>query len=267
MNCYGSEKERIAGRIQDDDTGSTDDVVLPGYTAWPVPSRSRLDLAVPVERQPPTPMTRVQPEDLDWSWQQAVVYDLELMVELYAQGRSFSEVAAVTGYPADRVRAWVMAAGVARPERVDVVVAAWRSASRARLRKVHRQQLLYTWVDGAEVEEIAAAHMVPADLLWDLIAAEFARLPSRRSLTNHRPVPRRPAEPPQCVATTCLYGCVQTCGSLVPPIEADDVAGYPELARVPGWPPRAQLSEDVAISGSGRPVWTRGSPDPPTPSQ
>jgi hypothetical protein len=67
----------------------------------------------------PEPMSRVQPEDLGWSWTEQHVYTAELIVDLYNQGRSYTEVAAVTGYPADDIRAMVLAAGTARPLRVD----------------------------------------------------------------------------------------------------------------------------------------------------
>ena len=162
---------------------------------------------------PPEPMSRVQPETLDWSWTDHIVYTAELVLELYVQGRSYDEVAAVTGYPADDIRAMALAAGVARPHRVEHAIAAWRTASRARLRNVHRMTLLIAWIDGAEVDDLAAAHRVPADMLWDLIDAECART-DRRHLTNQPLGTRGPGyPPPHCAGIACLFGCSHVCAA------------------------------------------------------
>lgn len=200
----------------------------------------------------PQPMARVQPEDLDWSWQDAVVYNAELVLELYIQGRSYDEVATVTGYPANEVRALALAAGVARPHRVEEVVAAWRAAARARLSKVHSMNLLFAWVDGYEVEDIAAAHNVPADMLWDLIASELARLDSKRRLTV-RPIGGRPERRVPCAARVCLYGCAHACSATVLPAEPPE----PATRALPGpaWPPRTDLGDQIVLNDDGTVSW------------
>ena len=202
---------------------------------------------------PPQPMARVQPEDLDWSWRDVWVYNAELVLELYVQGRSYDEVEAVTGYPADDVRALALAAGVARPHRVEEVVAAWRAAARARLRKVHRMNLLFAWVDGIEVEDLAAAHAVPADLLWDLIAGEMARVNRRQTLTV-RTLAGRPQDRPVCAGRACLYGCARTCAAtVIPPAEPSEPDT--RTPRGPAWPPRADLSDQIAVNNDGTVSW------------
>ena len=202
---------------------------------------------------PPRPMARMQPENLDWSWRDVVVYNAELVLELYVQGRSYDEVEAVTGYPADDIRALALAAGVARPHRVEEVVAAWRSAARARLRRICRMNLLFAWVDGMEVEDLAAAHNVPADLLWDLIAGEMARVNRRQTLTV-RTLAGRPQDRPVCAGRACLYGCARTCAStLIPPAEPSE----PDTRTLldPAWPPRAELSDQIVVNDDGTVSW------------
>jgi hypothetical protein len=105
---------------------------------------------------PPEPMTRVQPEDLDWSWKDIAAYHAELAVELYVQGRSYDEVQDVTGYPADDVRAMALAAGVARPQQVDHVNTEWRATSRERLSDQFRMSWRVGFVGGVGRSKIAA---------------------------------------------------------------------------------------------------------------
>lgn len=204
---------------------------------------------------PPEPMIRVQPENLDWSWQDIATYNAELVVELYVQGRSYDEVQEVTGYPADDVRAMALAARVTRPHQVERANTEWRAASRERLRRVHRMDLLYAWLDsadgGIEVDDIARAHNVPADMLWDLISAEFARVDSRRTLTV-RPFGGGPIRPP-CAGITCVFGCTRTCAVTVVPAESPDPAVNKQPG--PGWPPRADLSDQIAINDDGTVSW------------
>lgn len=194
-------------------------------------------------------MTSVQPEGLDWSWEQTVVYQVELVVELYVQGRSINEVAAVTGYPRDDVRAWVLAAGALRPARVERVIATWRRAAHARLRKLSRTDLLHAWVDGIDVETLAERHGVPADLMWELIAEEMAKA-TRMQLSAYRPRSRRAGDPLPC-AETCPYGCVSTCAAVLR--RPDD---KPSTHRNT-WPPSARLVAGVTVAAAGGLAWSR----------
>jgi hypothetical protein len=209
----------------------------------------------------PEPMRRVQPEDLGWSWTEQHVYTAELIVDLYNQGRSYAEVAAVTGYPADDIRAMVLAAGTARPPRVDDIYTAWRDRSRQTLAKMNRTSLLLAWIDGAEVDDLAVAHNVPADLLWDLIAAEIARMTPRALayLTQHRP-PGRTA----CAATTCLHACAHTCAATLPDPDTTDPGHHTgrlydnSTSSATPWPPHADLGalgDRITLNDNGTVTW------------
>ena len=209
----------------------------------------------------PEPMLRVQPEDLGWSWTDQHVYTAELMVDLYNQGRSYTEVAAVTGYPADDIRAMVLAAGSARPLRVDEVYAAWRDRSRETLAKMNRTSLLLAWIDGAEADDLAVVHNVPADLLWDLIAAEMARLTPRALayLTQHRPH-RLPA----CTATACRFGCAHTCAATLPHPAATECGHHAgrlcdnRASSGTPWPPHAafgDIGDRITLNDDGTVTW------------
>jgi hypothetical protein len=251
-----------------------------GYTAWEAPTvasaaassvaSSRKHAAKKTTEMPrrgtvrpatweqPAPMARVQPEGLDWSWQEALVYDAEVVLELYVQGRSVVEVAAVTGYPADRIWAWAVAAGVARPEQVETVIAAQRSAARQRFRKVDRLDLLCAWVDGIEVEELAAIHSAPPDLVWDLIAGEMTRLGDRRKL-GLRP-DRRLGNSPACGMGMCRHACTRTCAGRLPSAPTPDesaIDGMDSVANRASWPPTARLEPDFTLSHFGKVIRNR----------
>ena len=200
---------------------------------------------------PPPPMARVQPEELDWSWQDAAAYNAELVVELYVQGRSYAEVETATGVPADDVRAMALVAGVARPHQVEQVNAAWRAAARAKLRKVCRMDLVLAWIDDIDVTVLADAHNVSADILWDLIADELARL-NRRKLTVP-PFGGHARSRPECAGIVCLYGCTWTCAATIRLSEPVD----PYTRAQPGrsWPPQADLDDQLAFNDDGTVTW------------
>lgn len=139
----------------------------------------------------PVHMTRVQPDDLAWTWVEAFAYNAELVLELYIQGRSFDQVADVTGWPVNMIQELARSAGVERSARREYEVAAWRAASRQMLTKLVRTDLLYAWLDGCEVEQLAVKYGTPADIMWEVIAGAIGfRRRGRPDLTLSRSTAR-----------------------------------------------------------------------------
>lgn len=200
-------------------------------------------------------MTALPPEDLDWDETDYRRYEAELVLELYLQGRTYQEVSNVTDCPAATVRELARMVGLMRAPGEDIVLSRWRSAARAKLATMPRAELVHAWMDGAEPEELANRHGVPADLMWDLIADEMARM-TRRDL-RRRPVHRAPREPLTC-AGTCTFACTGWCALTA---RTSDGAKPPGSELAPNAqtrhsnPPSGRISGTISFSPSGRAIW------------
>jgi hypothetical protein len=126
---------------------------------------------------------------------------------------------------------------------------------------MNRTSLLFAWIDGTEADDLAVAHNVPADLLWDLIAAEMARMTPRALayLTQHRPH-RQPA----CAATACRFGCAHTCAATLPDTVTTDASHHAgrlydtRASSGTPWPPHAglgDLGDRITINDDGTVTW------------
>lgn len=103
-----------------------------------------------------------------------VANEAELLVALYRQGRSAKDVAILTGRPVTRVSRFARQAGAMRPRKESARLAMRRIAASNKLAKLDLRPLAARWIDGAEVEELAAEQGVPPDLLWDALATALA---------------------------------------------------------------------------------------------
>ena len=123
----------------------------------------------------------------------------DLLVELYRQGRSAQEVADLTGRSVEVVRRLAHKAGVIRSQKEGAGLAVARRSTRARLARLDLRPQARRWMDGVEVEELAAELTVPADLLWDALTDVLAVL-SPNARTN-------------CAASRCRFACVAVCAA------------------------------------------------------
>lgn len=98
------------------------------------------------------------------------VQETGLLLGLYQQGRSIREVARLTDRPLCMVERIVRDAGVVRERIPSQALAMRRIAASNKLARMNIRLLAARWVAGAEVEELAAEHDVPPDLLWDAVA-------------------------------------------------------------------------------------------------
>lgn len=144
------------------------------------------------------------------------------IIGLYQQGRSIQEVADLTDRTRDVVRNLVLDAGVMRSREDSVRLSARRREARTRLANTDIRPLAARWMDGAEVEELAAACDVPADLMWDALADALSR--------ND---PRGPAAKLECLAI-CTFACSQQCALSLP---------VNDTARVPGDSPTSSSKQ------------------------
>lgn len=200
---------------------------------------------------PPVRMTHFSPP-LDCTGEQFLTYEAELMLELYIQGRSFSEVAAIAECSAEDVREMARIAGVQRHPWADHVLAQWRSASRRKLARTARIDLLYAWIDGAEPEDLADKYDVPADLMWEAIASEMAKT-TRKDL-RQRPTARPRNEPVHCV-DVCDFACTHRCGRTTHTHGDPRVDGtYVKPAPSP-WPPIGRVNPAVTVGMDGHAAW------------
>jgi transposase-like protein len=123
----------------------------------------------------------------------------DLLVALYRQGRSSLEVADLISRSAMVVRRLARKAGVLRSSHDGASLANTRRATRTRLARLDLRPYARRWMDGTETEELAAELSVPADLLWDALAAVLAVMtPDYRT---------------DCAADRCLFGCVAVCAA------------------------------------------------------
>ena len=143
-------------------------------------------------------------------------HEAQCIIGLYQQGRTLLEIADLTDRTRDVVRNLVLDAGVMRSRKESVRLSARRREARAALAATDIRPLAQRWIDGAEVEELAAEHDVPADLMWDALAAELSRAD-----------PRKHEKKLACVAV-CAFSCTQQCAISLP------ATGQ---ARVPGASP------------------------------
>ena len=145
-------------------------------------------------------------------------HEAQCIIGLYQQGRSLQEVADLTDRTLDVVRNLVHEAGVVRSRVDSVRGSARRREARATLAATDIRLLALRWIDGAEVEDLAAEHDIPADLMWDALAVELSRVD-----------PRKPDKKLACVAV-CTFSCTQQCAISLP---------VTDHARVPGASPGA----------------------------
>jgi hypothetical protein len=99
---------------------------------------------------------------------------LELVVALYQQGRSDSEIADLMGVPVQVVNGLVRVAGVMRTPPKVAELANRRWTARAAIARLDIAALAQRWLQGIEPEELAGEFDVPADLLWDALAAHLS---------------------------------------------------------------------------------------------
>lgn len=200
---------------------------------------------------PPVRMIDFSPP-LDCTWQQFLIYEAELVLELYIQGRSFDEVAEIAGCSADDVREMARITGVRRPLGADHVLAQWRAASQRKLAQTARTDLLYAWMDGAEPEDLADKYDVPADLMWDAIADEMAKT-TRKDLLR-RPTARPPTKPVHCV-DVCDFACTHRCGFTTHANGGPYVDGTYVRPSSSPWPPKGRVNPSVTVGMDGRAAW------------
>lgn len=126
----------------------------------------------------------------------------DLLVALYRQGRSCKEVADLTGRSVEVVRRLARKAGVIRSQKDGAGLAVVRRSTRARLARLDLRPQARGWMDGAEVEDLAAELTVPADLIWDALAEVLAVMsPDARE---------------GCATDRCRFSCVSVCAASAP---------------------------------------------------
>jgi len=122
-----------------------------------------------------------------------------LLVALYQQGRSVTDVAELTGRARTNIERLLRKAGVMRPRLEALRLAMRRIEASNKLARVDVRPLAARWLDGAEVEELAAEHEVPPDLLWDTLAAMLSTMtPNAVS----------------CIRT-CPFACAEMCARTI----------------------------------------------------
>lgn len=123
----------------------------------------------------------------------------DLLAALYRQGQSSREVAELTGRSVEVVRRLARKAGVLRSNRDGARLAKVRGSARARLTQLDLRLYARRWMDGVETEKLAAELAVPADLLWDALAAALAVMP--------------PDYRTDCDVGRCRFACVAVCAA------------------------------------------------------
>lgn len=106
---------------------------------------------------------------------------LELVVALYRQGRSDTEIGDLMEIPVQTVNGLARAAGVMREPREAAQLANRRWAARERIARLDIAALAERWLDEgnpAEPEDLAREFDVPADLLWDALAEQLSHEPT-----------------------------------------------------------------------------------------
>jgi predicted transcriptional regulator len=122
-----------------------------------------------------------------------------LLVALYQQGRSVTEVAKLTGRARNKIAGLVREAGVMRPRVESQRITMRRIAASNKLARLDVRPLAARWIDGAEVEVLAAEHGVPPDLMWDALAAVLSTMtPGAVS----------------CIRT-CPFACAEVCARTI----------------------------------------------------
>jgi hypothetical protein len=129
----------------------------------------------------------------------ALTNETTLLVALYRQGRSITDITQLTGRSRSKIERLLHKANVMRPREEAARLAMHRIAAARRLARIDIQPLAARWIDGAEVETLADEHNIPPDLLWDALAeALSAIVPSTLS----------------CIRT-CPFACTETCARTV----------------------------------------------------
>jgi hypothetical protein len=141
--------------------------------------------------------------------------DLDLIIALYQQGRSARDVGDLMEMSAVVVNNIVRAAGVIRTPQEANRLASRRLMARNTIAKLDIKRLAERWLGDAEVEELADELDVPADLLWDALAAQLS---TRGGVTR---------APKLTCAGTCSYGCSERCAITAPVHDRAVVPGTP----------------------------------------
>jgi len=106
----------------------------------------------------------------------AFANEAALLIALYQQGRSVTDVAELTGRARSKIERLLRKAGVMRPRLEALRLAMRRIAASNKLARMDVRPLAAQWLDGAEVEELADEHEVPPDLMWDALAAVLSTM-------------------------------------------------------------------------------------------
>lgn len=106
----------------------------------------------------------------------ALANEAALLVALYQQGRSVTDVAELSGRARTNIERLLRKAGVMRPRLDALRLAMRRIAASNKLARLDVRPLAAQWLDGAEVEELADEHEVPPDLMWDALAAALSTM-------------------------------------------------------------------------------------------
>jgi hypothetical protein len=122
-----------------------------------------------------------------------------LLVALYQQGYSVTDVAELTGRARPKIERLVREAGVMRPRAESQRLAMRRIAASNKLARMDVRLLAARWIDGAEVEALADEHEVPPDLLWDVMAMALSTMTLGAA---------------SCIRT-CPFACVEVCARTI----------------------------------------------------
>jgi len=138
-------------------------------------------------------------DDAQISRETREINQLELVVTLYQQGRSATEIRDLMDIPLQTVNGLVRAAGVMRTPQEAGQLSNRRWVARSKIARLDIAALAVRWIDGDEPEELADEFGVLADLLWDALAVQLSKKD-----------PTKPAPRFAC-SGTCSYGCTKQC--------------------------------------------------------